>query len=205
MRRLAALILSAGLAGAAQAPEMVRAQDVGIVQSQILVLDPEQLFERSKLGQALAADLQAQREALIARNRDLEAQLSAEEQALTDLRDTTSPEEFRDMADAFDEKVQQIRRDSDARVRRLERNRERAPVDFMRRVEPVLVELMREAGGLVVLDRRNVLIQAGVIDITEIAVARIDAILGDGRDATGETQPETQPSTEPETEPATQD
>lgn len=144
-------------------------------------MDPGELFERSQLGQAMAADLQAQREALITRNRDLEAELEAEEQALTDLRDTTPPDEFRALADAFDEKVQEIRRDSDARVRQLERNRERAPLEFLRRVEPVLVALMREAGGLVVLDRRNVLLQADVIDITDPAIARIDAELGDGR------------------------
>lgn len=168
---------------------------MGIVQSRILVLDPGELFERSKLGQAMAAEIQAQREALITRNRDLETQLEAEEQTLTEMRDSSSPEEFRDMADAFDEKVQQIRRESDARVRQLERNRERAPVDFMRRVEPVLVALMREAGGLVVLDRRNVLLQADVIDITDIAVERIDAELGDGALSSEQIDRQTEPGT----------
>lgn len=188
MRRLAALVLSAGLCVLGPGAP-TQAQDMGIVQSEILVLDPGELFEKSRLGQAMVAELQAQREALIARNRDLEAELEAEEQALTELRDTTSPEDFRDMADAFDEKVQTIRRESDARVRRLERNRERAPVEFMRRVEPVLVALMREAGGLVVLDRRNVLLQAGVIDITDMAVTRIDAELGDGALSSQEIDP----------------
>lgn len=194
MRRLAALLFAAGLWAVAP-PAQVQAQDIGIVQSRILVLDPGELFERSKLGQAMAAEIQAQREALITRNRDLETQLEAEEQTLTEMRDSRSPEEFRDMADAFDEKVQQIRRESDARVRQLERNRERAPVDFMRRVEPVLVALMREAGGLVVLDRRNVLLQADVIDITDIAVERIDAELGDGALSSEQIDRQTEPGT----------
>ena len=152
-----------------------QAQDVGVVQSQVLVLDPERLFETTQLGRSLAAGLQAEREALIARNRAWEAELEAEEHALTAQRATTSPEEFRDLADAFDAKVQEIRRDSERRVRDLERNRERAPVDFMRQVEPVLVEIMREAGASVVMDQRSVLLRNGLVDITAVAAARIDA------------------------------
>lgn len=178
MRRLAALFLSVVLC-AGYVTGAARAQDVGIVQSRILVIDPGVLFEQSLLGQAITAEIQAQREAIIARNRDIEAELEAEEQALTDLRDTTPPDEFRALADAFDEKVQDLRRESEARVRQLERNTERAPLEFLQRVEPLLIELMRDAGGLVVLDRRNVLLQADVIDITGPAIARINAQFGD--------------------------
>lgn len=153
------------------------AQNVGVVQSDILVLDPERLFENTRLGQALNAEILAEREALIARNRTIEAELEAEEKALTALRDTTSPEEFRDLADAFDERVQEIRRESERRVRDLERNRERAPAEFMRRVEPILAEIMREAGAAVIMDRRSVLLRSDVVDITAIAAQRIDAAL----------------------------
>ena len=156
----------------------VAAQSVGVVQSDILVVDPERLFEETQLGQSITARLQDEREDLIALNRKLEAELEAEELALTEQRDTSSPEEFRNLADAFDEKVQQIRADSQRRVREHERNRERAPLDFMRQVEPVLVELMREAGAAVVMDRRTVLLQADVVDITGAAIQRIDASLG---------------------------
>lgn len=157
------------------------AQNVGVVQSDILVVDPERLFEETRLGQSITARLQEEREELIALNRKLEGELEAEERALTEQRDTTSAEEFRDLADTFDEKVQQIRADSQRRVREHERNRERAPRDFMRQVEPVLVELMREAGAAVIMDRRTVLLQADVVDITSAAVQRIDASQGEMR------------------------
>ncbi|MBY5988701.1 OmpH family outer membrane protein [Roseovarius atlanticus] len=162
------------------------AQNVGVVQSDILVVDPERLFEDTRMGQAITARLQQEREDLIALNRKLETELEAEELALTEQRDKTSPENFRALADAFDEKVQQIRADSQRRVRQHERNRERAPLDFMRQVEPVLVELMREAGASVVMDRRTVLLQDDVVDITSAAVQRIDATLGDGAGNDGE-------------------
>lgn len=172
----AALLTAPLIAVGGAAP--VQAQSVGVVQSDILVVDPERLYEETRLGQAITAQLQQEREDLIALNRKLEAELEAEELALTEQRDTTSPEEFRDLADAFDERVQRIRADSQRRVREHERNRERAPLDFMRQVEPVLVELMREAGAAVVMDRRTVLLQADVVDITSAAVQRIDATLG---------------------------
>lgn len=188
------LVLALGLVAAPQA----RAQDVGVVQSDILMLDPDRLFTETRFGQRLNEDYLAQREQLIARNRQLETELEAEEQALTDLRAEKTPEEFRALADAFDAKVQKIRADSDRAVRDLELSRERAPVIFMRAVEPVLIELMRDAGGAVVLDVRSVLLRDDAIDITDIAIARIDQRIGDGP------QPQQTPQTpapEPETAP----
>lgn len=177
----------AALALICLAGQPVGAQDVGVVRSDILVLDPERLFEETRLGQRLAADHRAEREKLAAHNRRLEAELEAEEERLTELRAQTPPGEFRDMADAFDAKVQEIRRDSDRRVRDLERDRERLPLMFLRRVEPVLLELMRDAGGTVVLDARTVLFRAEVIDITDVAIERIDEEIGEGQpDEAGE-------------------
>lgn len=196
MRLVRALTISVALLGAGLLPGAgpAAAQSVGVVQSDILVLDPERLFERTQLGQAISARLQQEREALIARNRQLEADLEAEELALTEKRAETSPEEFRALADAFDEKVQQIRQDSERRMREHERNRERAPLDFMRQVEPVLVELMLEAGASVVMDRRSVLLRNDVVDITDAAVQRIDTLLGNGGPVTvPEQQPEQAP------------
>lgn len=169
----------AAFALACLGPPQARAQELGIIQNDILVLDPERLFERTRLGQRMVADHQAEREKLAARNRRLEAELEAEEKRLTELRAETSPEEFRDMADAFDAKVQEIRRDSERRVVDLERDRERLPIQFLRAVEPVLSEVMREAGGTVVLDARTVLFRLDAVDVTDTAVTRIDQALGE--------------------------
>lgn len=169
-------------------PDTPRAQEVGVVQSEILVLDPDRLFSGTVFGQRLNDEYLARRDALIARNRALEAELEAEEQALTQKRAETSAEDFRDLADAFDAKVQAIRQESDRTVRELEQDRERAPVIFMRKVEPVLVEIMQDAGGVVVMDIRSVLLRAEIVDITELAISRIDDQIGDGRDEDGASQ-----------------
>ncbi len=174
------ILASALLAIATPGPLL--AQDVGVVQSELLVLDPDRLFAETQFGQRLNTEYLNQRDVIIARNRKLETELEAEEQALTDMRAEKTPDEFKVLADAFDTKVQQIRRDSDRAVRDLELSRERAPVIFMRTVEPILGQLMQDAGGVVVLDVRSVLLRSNVIDITGIAISRIDREIGAGPD-----------------------
>jgi len=179
MRYAAVGILAISLL-ASLAPDIAKAQSVGVVQSEILVVDPDRLFSETRFGQRLNSEYLAQREVIIARNRKIEAELEAEEQALTAMRAEKTPEEFKLLADAFDTRVQTIRRDSDRTVRDLELSRERAPVIFMRTVEPVLGKLMQDAGGVVVLDVRSVLLRTNVIDITDVAIFRIDEQIGEG-------------------------
>lgn len=190
--RACAVLLALALAYPSGAP----AQNIGVVQSDILVIDPDRLFVETEFGQRLNADYLAQRDALAAQNRKLETELEAEEQALTDMRAEKTPEEFRALADDFDTKVQEIRRNADRAVRDLELGRERAPVIFMRTVEPVLIDLMRDAGGSVILDLRTVLLRADVIDITDLAISRINERVGRGPQL--QSLPATGGDTEPE-------
>jgi hypothetical protein len=76
--------------------------------------------------------------------------------------------------------VQALRQESDRAARDLERGREIAPLTLMRMAEPVLVQLMRDAGGTIILDSRQVLLRADAIDITDLAITRIDEVIGDG-------------------------
>jgi len=160
-----------------------QAQSVGVVQNEILVLDTERFFSGSMIGQRFVKEYQAEREALIAQNREIEAELRAEEQALTQQRAGLTPEEFRDLADAFDARVQVIRQDNERAARDLESARERAPLVMIRRAQPVLIELMQDTGGVVILDSRQILLRLDVIDITDMAIERVDAVLGDGSPA----------------------
>lgn len=162
------------------APLPAASQDVGTVQSEILVLDPERLFNETRVGQRLMQQYQTERENLIASNRTIEAELRAEEQSLTDSRPDMSAADFRSAADAFDAKVRDLRAENERRAIDLERGREIAPLSLMRMAEPILVDLMRDAGGTIILDSRQVLLRANVIDITDLAILRVDAAIGDG-------------------------
>lgn len=47
---------------------------------------------------------------------------------------------------------------------------------------PVLEGIMRETGAGVILDHSTVFLSADVVDITDLAITRIDKVLGDGVD-----------------------
>jgi hypothetical protein len=95
------------------------------------------------------------------------------------------------MADAFDNKVTELRRESETKSRELERRRELAPLQFMRVVQPVLADLLTEADAVAMLDRRGVLLHADVADVTDLAISRIDAQIGTGPDALPQPQEDT--------------
>ncbi|MFB9151121.1 OmpH family outer membrane protein [Roseovarius ramblicola] len=175
------LLLAALLALTAGVPEApARAQQPGAVQSDVLVIDIERLLAETAYGQKLQAGIEAERDALIARNERIATELEAEEEKLTELRETTPPDEFREMADAFDAKVTQLRRESERRSRELERQRDLAPVQFMRVVQPVLGEILNEADAVALLDVRSVILRAEAADVTDAAISRIDARIGEG-------------------------
>ncbi|MEM9973845.1 MAG: OmpH family outer membrane protein [Pseudomonadota bacterium] len=147
-------------------------------ESPVLVLDPERLFEQSVWGQQALARIEAESAALVAENRRIEAELIAEERALTEQRLTLSVEEFRALADTFDEKVQRLRAEQDAKTREVQSLREEEQERFFALIAPILSDLVRSRGATVVLDRRSVFLAASAADITEEAIAAVDAQLG---------------------------
>lgn len=160
------------------------AQDIGQLLSPILTIDSDRLFSDSAYGKQTAMDFEARGAALAAENRRIEEELTREEKALTEQRAVLSPAEFRTLADAFDEKVQNFRRQQDAKTRELNKALEESRVVFLNSAVPVLETLMRDAGAGVVLERRSVFLSANAIDITREAIERLDETLGDGSEVT---------------------
>ncbi len=148
----------------------------------IVTIDRDRLFAETNFGKDVQAEIEARAATLGAENRTIEADLIAEEQSLTEARQTMPAEEFRALADAFDEKVQRLRSEQDRKSREVQRFSESARQQFLEAIIPILGELLRERGALIVMDRRDVFLSAGSIDITEAAIARIDQRLGDGSD-----------------------
>lgn len=173
-RLLAALCVAALTSGLADA------QGLSLPQSPVLTVDQEALFENSAFGKRLQADFDRDSAALAAENRQIEAELEAEELRLTEERPDMDPAAFREKAAAFDAKVVEIRRTQDQKARELTRAPEEARQRFFRAALPVLTAVVRERGGLVILDSRAVILAADAIDITDEAIRRLDAELGDG-------------------------
>ncbi|MDP2494889.1 OmpH family outer membrane protein [Shimia thalassica] len=146
----------------------------------ILTIDSERLYAGSSFGARVASEMEADQSVLLAENRKIEAELAAEEKELTEQRKNMTPEDFRAVADAFDRRVQDIRRIQDTKARSIGERREQEQAVFVQAARPVLVELMQEAGASVILERRSILASNDSIDITEQAIARLNAAIGDG-------------------------
>lgn len=198
-----ALLLACGF-GNPGGTALAQPLDAGPLASPILTLDQERLFSGAGVDARVNARIEQGLNALADENRRIEADLVAQELELTELRATLPAEEFRARADAFDEMVQQVRAEQDAKEVALLRQREEAQQSFLRQITPLIAEIARERNALVVIDRRSAILSADAIDITDEAIQRIQ----DALDRAPEAPPETPPAPVDEDgggeEPATQ-
>jgi Skp family chaperone for outer membrane proteins len=185
---LAGILAAASLAAQQQDPQAplqapsgpAQGLERGSVISPILTINSDRLYFESAYGRRVAAEIEELTSALEAENRRVEAELEAEERALTDRRSELEPESFRDLADAFDVKVQQTRTEQDAKLRALEQRQVREREAFLVAAAPALEQLMRESGAAVVLERRLVWLSVTAVEITDEAIAILDDQLGPG-------------------------
>lgn len=161
-------------------PQNARAQQLGLPDSGVLVIDTNQLFAETAFGKRVEREIEEESAALAAENRRIEAELAAEERSLTDERSDMTPEAFRERANAFDAKVKRIRNEQEDKAIALTEESDNAQRRFLTVARPVLETLMRESGAFVMLDRRAVLLAADAVDVTDEAVRRIDLAIGDG-------------------------
>jgi len=162
---------------------------LGTPQSAILTIQPDRLFSESAFGRRIGQEIEAEGAVLTAENRRIEADLRTEEQQLTKRRLTMEPAAFRTLADAFDEKVQETRRQQEQKLRDINLMGETARREFFSVSLPVLQQLMRETGAGAILEHSTVFLSADAADITDLAISRIDAVLGDGAPVDEDLQP----------------
>lgn len=143
-------------------------------------VDDEELFRSSQFGARVAAEIETASRALEAENDRLLNELTTREEELTELRSVLSVEEFRTAAAAFDVQAEAIRRDQAEKRQRLVQFEESERRRFFSQSGPVLQEVLERTGGLVLIDARAVIIGVPGLDMTDEAVAAMDAAIGDG-------------------------
>jgi Skp family chaperone for outer membrane proteins len=174
MRAVLLALLLAGPACAQTPPVATPSPDP------ILTIDQDRLFSHSVFGKASQEKLAAEQATLLAENREIEAALEAEERALTDQRKTLPAAEFREKAAAFDVKVEGIRAAQVEKDRRLRQSAEEDERRFYEQAFPIIGQLMQDMGASVILDKQTIILSLQRVDVTDAAIVRIDAVLGDG-------------------------
>jgi len=177
---LVAVVMSAA-APVAWAQEQAAPAAQEVPQAPVLMVDRNRLFAESAFGRAAEARYQAESQALIAENLRLEQALEAEERDLTDRRATLEAEAFQQLAADFDAKAEDIRTAQDAKSRAITSKREEDRQRFLQAAVPILGDILREAGAVAIFDKDMVILSLRGVDITDEAIAMIDARLGDGK------------------------
>lgn len=139
------------------------------------ILDPDRLLQGSLMGQQILAQNIRAEAALTAENTALADELVTEERALTDLRASLPPEEFRTRADAFDTRVEEIRAERIQRNAALVRQSELAVQGFFDAALPILDQLMEESQVVGLIRLEAMILWSPLMDITDQAIARLDA------------------------------
>lgn len=170
---LAALILSS--AAVSPGHSLAQSRPTGVPQSQILTIEPARLFQETRLGQALISAMREERRLFAIQNQTLEQAFREEELELTAQRATTPREDFAELAREFDERVQAAREARDAQAADFENRSEQVERGFISQVQPILDQIMTEAGAVVLIDADTVIRRSASVDITALAIERIDA------------------------------
>ncbi|MCY4152363.1 MAG: OmpH family outer membrane protein [Aestuariivita sp.] len=171
-------------------PAVGIAQQPNLVSSPVLTVEIERLFRDSQFGVQVFGRFNAASAELAAENRKIEADLEMEERSLTEQRASADPVDFRRLADIFDAKVQAVRREQELKRLELNQQLEQGRGMLLDAAAPILEGLMREFGAVAILARSNIVLSADAIDITNIAIARINDVVADGNDLNPNTDQE---------------
>lgn len=153
----------------------VAAGQTGRPAAPFLFLNQERILTGSQPGQALLADEDAARDALRAEAAEIDRRFEAEERRLTDLRAGMDPDEFRTLADTFDDEVVAARLEQDDRSAALLRELDQRRRQFFAQVAPILVDLLERYGAHAIFDESSVLLADQTLNITDVVIAEIDA------------------------------
>ncbi len=192
------------LALALLAPGPVLAADDTEQRSPVLVVDFDEVFRQSDRGQEILREFETRSRELADEIARIDLEMAAEEKLLTEKRATLPAAEFRTLADAFDAKVQALRAAQDARALELNRDQSNARLEFRQTAFPILGQLMLDAGAVLVVEKRNVLVFNDAIDVSRITAQRLDAAFAErapGDAAVDETVPERPPEPQPDSPP----
>ncbi|MBN2761118.1 MAG: OmpH family outer membrane protein [Rhodobacteraceae bacterium] len=143
-------------------------------------IDEERLFQGSLFGQRVLAEIDQASRALEDENARLLAELTAREEELTRLRDTIPSDEFRVEAEAFDRRAEDIRESQAQKLARFSQFEESERRRFFSQTGAILQQVLQDEGAQILIASGAVIIGVPEMDMTDAAIAAIDAEIGDG-------------------------
>ena len=149
----------------------------GSEKSSLFTVDMGKLYRSSDVGKNIILNNNIDRQALQNENEELELELLSEEKELSELRKKLPLDQFRPKALVFDEKVSIIRIEQGKKEENLKNKARQGETEFYKKVYPLLYELLLDRGGLLLIDKRNVILWDSSVDITDDAIELINRVL----------------------------
>ena len=147
----------------------------------VVVVDFDEVFRTTLYGRRIIAEFQQANQALSKEFERIAEELVAEEKALRDLRGSTDPSAFKEMALAFDQKSTRLRQEQEDKRVELKLAGDATQSDVLQKFGPIFVQVMQEHNASILLEKKQVVLVIASADITKEAIRRIDQELGDGR------------------------
>lgn len=155
------------------------AAPVAAVADSILLIDRQRVLTDSAPARRLRAAEQERRLALRQQLDDIQGELEREEAAISALRGQVTAEVFDARVQAFDVMVRDACRRSQSLGEALQLEFERARQELGAALGPVLGAIIDAHDADVVLDVRSILVARPGLDVTDEAIARLDAAATD--------------------------
>ena len=142
--------------------------------SGILVVDLERAYKTSRFGESMRDAFNSENQSFNEENKVILNRLKDEEIQLTADRTNLSPDKFAVAADAFDTRVQEIRKIRLEQIRLVEERFKMLKPMFFRRVDSFFDVIMREFDATAILEKSSVVRSNQNIDITDLLIERVD-------------------------------
>ena len=145
--------------------------------SGVLIVSMDRILRESAAGRSVQEQAEALRAKLRGALDDRRKKLRDEERALANLRNTMERDAFDERVADFEAEVRELRRDEQGDSGRLQRAVGLARSQLREQLAGVLVQLMTERGAGVMIDKKQVLVSANGLDVTDEAIKRLDAVV----------------------------
>ncbi|MEL6280255.1 MAG: OmpH family outer membrane protein [Pseudomonadota bacterium] len=141
----------------------------------VLIIDMSRLLREAEAAQRINVQADELRKSF---NLDIEqrrAALRAEEEELVALRESLPRDAFDQRVASFEERVRLLKRDARELSSRLQRAVSAANEQLRRAATTILVQIMNERGARVMLEKRDIILSANDLEVTDEVIRRLDA------------------------------
>lgn len=140
----------------------------------IVIVNTQQIFAQSKVGQSIRTQLQDQAKKLQAEDKKGQDALQAEAKALSDQRSLLSADDFKKKVQALEQKEGERQNKMRAKGEALQLGVNKARQEVEAAIRPIFADVMKKNGATLLLDQSVVLAGGVDLDITDEVLKQLD-------------------------------